>query len=1048
MKTRILVVLALFTCALLPQARVNGQTIYGSVTGQVTDEQGASISGAAVKASNLGTGQVRDAVTNEEGLYRISGLLVGTYSVRAEKSGFAPATVQRVEVTVSTPATVDVKLGPGSVTAEVTVSGAQGVLLETTQSQVAKTVDAVKIQELPGRNSLNGLALLNPGVLPNNNGRPGSGFAVNGNRTRSNNFTIDGANNNDQSLSIPRQNLPPEALQEFQIMTNTFSAEYGRNAGSYINQITRSGTNEFHGSLFYAWNGNGYDALSTGQERTFNGLIASGVPKDKALRLARSVEVNHIYGGTVGGPIKKDHTFFFFDYDASNFRTTVSSATRVAISPTGVANLRANAAQFAPGALDFLLGTFPVANDPTSRGTVTVRNAAGAAVTTVPLQQFNRGLSQGLPFSTNFHRSLMKINTRINDNDQLSFRYLINNSENPGAPASIPGQEIGTFVFDQSFTINDVYTISSKLINEARATYSRRTISFPENLPTAFSVAGVVNAFTIGNANFPQFRRDNVYELTDNISYTTGNHNFKFGYNVLRYNLFSFFAPNLRGTISYPSIGEFLFDRNASFSQFAGTGAVPAVTWEHSWFGQDDWRVNPDLTLNLGVRYEYVTAPFGFFSNAKPDINNIGPRLGFAYNPKGRFDGRFVLRAAFAISYDQVFQNVLLNNSRNFPRGVQVVTAGVTGARPYFGLPPAPGPEEFVRRGGNPNLLPVRFFAPNERVKQPESRQWTLGIQYQLADDLVFKADYIGTQGKNLVREVEANLGFTAPLGNGLRQDPTKGSILVGQGIANSIYHSGQFTLEKRLSKLNLFGTDFGGLTYNLNYTYSSFISESDDILGGQANRTLPADPRNPGLDRARSAFDQPHRLVASYVYQAPDLFRGNPVLSRIFSGWSLSGVTVSASGTPFSVLSATNALGVLPGQIGTVERSQRVGLNPNGAPGTFTAANSLGVPADPNARFIVYPENAGILGSLGANTQRTGTTNVTDLGLSKRIRTFGETQSLQLRVEVFNVFNHRNFTVIPDNTLTSGSNPVTFLNLGQTSVAGRTFLFGAGYRF
>lgn len=760
------------------------------------------------------------------------------------------------------------------------------------------------------------------------------------------------------------------------------------------------------------------------------------------------MQIDHTYGGTLGGPLKKDHTFFFMSYDASNFRTTIGSAIRIALSPQAVDNLRANQAQFAPGTVDFLLNTFPVANDPTSRGSLTVRNPSNnAIVTTLALQQFNRGLSQGLPYGTNFKRFMPKINTKLNDKDQLSFRYLIDASEDPGAPASIPGTEIGQVVKNQSFTINDVYTLTPKLINEARATYSRREINFPENLPSSFSVAGT-STFSIGNSNLPQFRTDNVYELTDNVSYNTGNHAAKFGYNMLLYHLNSFFAPNIRGTIQYPSIGEFLFDRNASFSQYAGTGTVDARTYEHSWFAQDDWRINPDLTLNLGLRYEYVTAPFGFFSNAKPDINNFGPRAGLAWNPKGFMDGNFVLRAGFAISYDQVFQNILLNNSRNFPRGVQIVTSNVSGQRPYLGLPPAPGPEEFVRRGGNPNLLPVRLFAPDQRVRQPESRQWTLGIQYALGGNMVFKADYIGTQGKNLVREVESNVGFFPPIGNGQRQDPTRGSVLVAQGQADSIFHSGQFTIERRTSNLNFWGKNFGAVLFNVNYTYSAFISTSDDILGGQNNRTLPADPRNPALDRARSGFDQPHRLVASYVFSTPEVFTENPFLNRIFSGWQISGTTVSASGTPYTILNGANALGILPGQISTVELSQRPGFNPNGAPRTISPTNAQCVPTDPSARYYAYPANSGCPVGIGANTERTGTTNSTDLALGKTIRTFNESNRLQFRAEFYNVFNHRNFTVIPARVVSSGTNLGTFLDLGQTNVAGRTLSFGVRYFF
>jgi hypothetical protein len=237
-----------------------------------------------------------------------------------------------------------------------------------------------------------------------------------------------------------------------------------------------------------------------------------------------------------------------------------------------------------------------------------------------------------------------------------------------------------------------------------------------------------------------------------------------------------------------------------------------------------------------------------------------------------------------------------------------------------------------------------------------------------------------------------------------------------------------------------------------VNYTYSSFISDADDVLGGQTNRTLPADPRNPKLDRARSGFDQPHRFVGSYTYGIPKLDVGSglfkPFVDRAVNGWELAGVTTFASGTPYSILSANNALGVLPGQISTVELSQRVTLNQNGVFPQFSTFKADGTLVNPNARFIAFPANSGVLGSLGANTQRTGGTNNTNLAVVKNIKTYRENQSLQIRWEVTNVFNHRNFTVIPTNTVGASTIAFQFLNLGQTNVTGRSMLFTARYFF
>lgn len=1077
-KLELLLGLVMAICFLVGTS-VMAQTINGTISGTVTDPQEAVVPGATVTVTNNETGATRTAETSDDGAFRFPGLAVGIYTVKVEKGGFSVLTNNSVDVSVAGDTNLQLKLETGSVAATVDVTST-GELLETTQSQVSKTANQQQILELPGRNSLNGLALLNPGVLPNQNGRPGSGFAVNGNRTRSNNFTIDGANNNDQSLSIPRQNLPPEALQQFQIITNTFAAEYGRNAGSYVNQITRSGTNQFSGTLFYLWAGNSLNALSTDEERSFRANVAA-LGEYRALRNARSVNVNNTYGFTFGGPVVKNHTFFFVSYDANDGRQTISSVTRVAFTELARQRLQLAGRNVDAQALNFLLTRFPAANDPTAQGSVTLTGTAAVACpppppgennlnycNVIPLALFNRGATGGIPFRTDFDRGLIKINTRINKNDQLSFRYLVDAAINPGTPTSLPGQEIGQSLRNHSFTVNDAYVLSPKLLNEARFTYSRRKQDNNENLGIALGVTGLGGALTLGNANFPQYRTDNVYEFTDNISYTPSNHAFKFGYNLLVYKLASFFAPNFRGAVAYGSLQNFLQDTNASYQRYAGDGLTDATTYEHGWFAQDDWRVNSDLTLNLGLRYEYVTAPFGYFSNAKPDINNFGPRVGFAWNPKNILDGKAVLRGGFAVAYDQVFQNILLNNARNYPRGVNISQTLVSGQRLFLNVPAAPTPSEFT---GNPLLLNVRLFSPNERIKQPMSKQWTLGLQYQIFNDYVFKAEYIGTKGDNLIREIETNYGFCG-VSNPLskfgtrcdalpeilareRLDPTRGSILVGQGVAESIYHAGQFTLEKRFSRVGLGGFNFGNLLFNANYTYSSFMSESDDILGGQANRTLPADPRDPKLDRARSAFDQPHRFVLNFVLRTPEFFKDNDVLNRVLGGWQVSAIATYASGTPYSVINANNALGITPGQISTVELSQRVSVNSAGqyplvsVPCTLvTNPNCVNGQSNPNAYFIVNDAGSGILGNLGANTQRTGKTRNWDAALVKDIRTFGETQKFQIRVEVSNLFNERSFTVIPANTIGNTVNTTTFLDLGRTNVSGRAFSFGARYFF
>jgi hypothetical protein len=933
-------------------------------------------------------------------------------------------------------------------------------LIEATRAQISRGVETKRILELPGQNTLNGLALLMPGAAPNNNGRPGSGFVVNGARSRSNNFMLDGANNNDQSLSTPRQTLAPEYLGEFRIITNNFSAEFGRNSGSVVMLNTRAGTNEFHGIARWSWLGNGLNSLRTSEQRTFNSQKAAGKDDYLALRASRGVVVNNQFLVSGGGPVVKNKFFIFGGYDLDRYRSTVVPIA-ITISPAGFDALTANANQFASGTVDFLKKTYPVANDTTSRGTLNIALPAGGTMA-IPLQQYNRGAGAALSYGRDIHRGLFRADWAMSEKDQVQMRYVISDNTDPGSPAPFPVNQVGSENVNHNATVSHIRVWNPQLIMDTRLTYGRRAFTIVENMPAQFSITGS-SLPTIGNANYPQFRTDNLYELTNNWSKIGTRHTIRFGFNYLQYRLGSFFAPSSKGAISYPSMLDFLLDRNGNFSQYAGNGFTFAKTHEWQSFIGDDWRVSSALTLNLGIRYERTSAPEGFFSNAKPDKNNWAPRFGFAWSPKssggmmGKIsgNGKFVIRGGYAISYDQVFQNILLNNARNYPRGVSITLANQTGQRLFdpAARPAISGPQQYT---GNPNLLPVRLFSPNKNISQPYSQQFSLGIERQFFGSYVFRLFYVGSRGLKLVREVESNLGFykaavdanpsllqpvvtaygmkPTKLGtaDAFIVDPTRGSILIGDGYAQSSYHSMQLTLEKRFTR---------NFQMEGNYTWSSFINDSDDILGGQANRTLPSVPFNLRLDRGRSGYDQPQRLVVNYVYTLPEFFASKGVMGRLVDGWQLSGITTYSTGTPFSVLNAFNPLGILPGQISTIHLSQRAGYNPSGTPGTGSASGVT------NPMWVAYGSNTGLIGA-GANMLRTGGTADYDAAIGKSIRTFGESQSLQIRWEVFNVFNHRNFTTNPASTVSSSTNNTTFLNLGQTSVGGRSMLFGVRYNW
>ncbi|MDX2150881.1 MAG: carboxypeptidase regulatory-like domain-containing protein [Bryobacteraceae bacterium] len=1046
---------ALFTILILVGMPAAAQTVYGSLAGTVYDASNAVISAATVTIRGVDTGFTREVKADTVGFWRAPSLLPGRYMIEVSMAGFEKVIRGPITVEPTVERAVDVTLKPGSTTEVVTITE-ETPLIEATRAQISRGVETRQILELPGFNTQAGLALLQPGAAPNQNGRPGSGFVVNGARSRSNNFMLDGANNNDQSLSIPTQSVPAEALGEFRIVTNNFSAEFGRNSGSVVQQTTKGGTNEFHGIARWSWSGNGYNALRTGEQRTFNAQRAAGLSDYSALRKSRAVNVQNDMVLSGGGPIVKDKHFYFLSYDRNWYRTSAVPIT-TALSQESIALLEQNQSAFASGVVQYIKSTYPIANDPTARGTQRVTLPDGRALT-LNIQQYNRATAEGgaLSYGTNNHRGLARTDHRFGEKDTVSARVLIDRYDDPGSPAAIPINQIGQATRNYSVTGNHVRVFTPSLVSEARFSYINRSLTFPENLPAQFQAPGLP---TLGNQNYPQFRKQKAYEWTSNWSWTRGRHTMRFGGNYMLIDMNSFFAPSLRGVIAYPSFSDLLFDRNATFSQYAGTGEVPARTHEFQGFFGDDWRVTSELTLNLGIRYEYTSVPFGFFSDAKPDVNNWAPRVGFAWSPKARNllfgDGQFVMRGGYAISYDQVFQNILLNNSRNYPRGVSISEANLTGRKLWIpeNRPAAVAPEEYVRRGGNPLTLPYRLYSPNERIQQPYSQQLSLGIERQFAQNYVFKVFYVGTRGINLVREVERNLGFFqraidknptlyAPVIAGmkpttvsglaaLRVDPTRGSILIGDGLAMSNYHSLQTTVEKRFTN---------GLQFQVNYTWSTFISESDDILGGQANRTLPAVPFNLKLDKGRSGYDQPHRLVANYIYQFPNWFSSRKAMNRLMGGWQIAGVTTLSQGTPYTIFNNFNPLGILPGQVGTVAFSQRASFNPSGAEKTATPAA--------NARFIADAADSGVIGNLGANTERVGNTYSFDASLSKEIKLYGERHRMQLRWDVLNVFNRRNFSTIPSNFIDSNTNLTTFMNLGYTDVAGRTMTLNLRYIF
>ncbi len=1056
----------------IPDARAGRPT--GSINGKVLDSAGSIVPRAKVTIKNLEDGSIQQTITDESGVYGIENLPMGRYCVTAEFADGNTVALSEVRLDNKDNGSTTAASSTGAqIQATVTIQATQAPLVSTDKSQLNRTMNTFGILELPGRHTLDGLALLYPGIVPNQlavpnfvgSGQPnsfsavgappfgepimvpGADFSVNGTRPNWNYFTLDGGFNMDAVTARPLQSLPPEAMQTFEMTTSNLPAEMGRLGGSFADQVARTGSNGFHGTLLYTWDGNTFNSFSSGQRRTFDSLINSGFTADQAGRLAQPIISDQKTVVSGGFPIWKNRVFSFSSWDRDWFKSNGVPTPTLALSPAAISSLQCGANCPAPGSLNFLLNNFPTANLPTNRGQVDFTN--GGQTFALPLNEFTPALVAG---TSNYHRDywrfLQRLDFKISDRNSLNLRYLVDDLANPGQPTAIPNQVIGEQYRNHSGELNDVYIFSPKVVNEFRFNITRLRSSFAENLGLGVNIFGFSS---VGNPNFPQNRKETSYQWADNITLSAPHNTFVVGIDALRYDLSDRFGFNTRGTLTFASLADLLTDQNAVFTQFTGNQRIKNRNMEYGAYVKDDMKLSKSLAINVGLRYDYSQIPAGFNTGVLPSQHNFGPRFGFAWSPghggpMGLFD-KTAIRGGYSLIYNQeVYDQVLPLVSHNFPNGVFTVIGPVSGQGFFNNIPTGLTTDEFLAAGGNPNLLPSTIVSAgsDRRFITPYIQNYDLGIERELPGEMVFRAYFVGSRGVHLLRQTETNPGFTpaavtanpvffAPLGlqpvtdvNGnivaFRPDAAFGSITAIESSGNSIYNAGQFSVQKRFS----YGVQLG-----IQYTYSSFISDSDNFL------TLASNPFNLRADRARSDFDQPHRFVANYVFQVPPI-HNMPLARYLLSGWELSGITTVASGTPYSVFNADNALGILPGQNPNL-LFQRALFNPSGIPGSTT-----------NPIFAGIPANSGIISTLGRNTLRTGRTINTDLALVKSTKTFSENQSIQFRLEVFNVFNHASFNQIPYNLVSSSTSIDTlrFLNLDQEDVARRAAMLTVRYFF
>jgi hypothetical protein len=1043
---------------------VAGQATTGSVRGHVHDQQNAIAPGATVSVRNIDTNAIRTAVTDAGGEYLVTNLPVGRYEVTVELSGFTKHVRSGITLAVNQDAVVDVTLQAGGVAETVQVS-ADASVLNTTTSEVGVRFDTKRVAELPVINSRDifSLALSAPGVSQMASGQAsfaaGTNFAVNGMRSRSNNFMIDGQDSNDPSVTGRQQPMNnTDIIQEIRLITNQFAAEYGRAAGSVTNVLTKSGTNDFHGSGFIFHQNNDINARTN-------------LDKNRGLSKAPFF-LETQYGGTIGGPVTRDRAFFFGSYQRWTQRFTGSGFTLDG-APTDAGRAVLQSAAGSLPQVQALLANLPAADTASGKSASFTRDGVSY---TVPLGSLTGAYDGYL----NNHQPTARGDVMISKQHTLSARYLgnIQQSIATGQQATPAGQAL---LNDQNQHATNIWlssVLSPRMTNEARVAHQHlgnnstpsdaKSLSIPSLEITELGLTGfnsAQNRTALGLAvNQPQYRYNDTYQFQDTLTFMPGNHALKAGVDVRRIKVKSFFFPTVRGLLRYATLQTFVNDvaEAANINKpLPGGQEVNYYQWTDLFtFAQDEWRVLPSLTVSFGVRYELpgntlsslvdldhdiVSASggdprFAFTPVPKRDENNVEPRVGFNWNPQTTGGGvlhwitggdKFVVRGGYARTHDYAFLNLALNVASSFPFVAAINNSNLANAfavLPTFAYTPTT----------DPNFLTRTIVADDFRA--PEANQFSLEIQRELSRDLVMRAGYIGTQGRGLYQTLDGNprQPFCGnPCTTGPRIDPTRGVIRLRANAATSDYHSLQLSVEKRLS---------GGLSAAAHYTWSKFIDTASDTFNVSSGEVAVAqDSFDLRADRGLSSFDRPHRFAANVVWLLPVAREQVGPIGRLLGGWQVNGVVTLQSGSPFTVLNGSDPTGAIAGIDGLVGNSIRPNLNTDldithmtieelrAAGGASLFKTLCGMPSATCAGERV--------GNVGRNTLRTDGIGNLDLGLMKNTRIGGT--MLQVRIEMYNATNTRNFGV-PEGRVTSSN----FLNQWGTNGGARTIWGALRYVF
>ena len=964
---------AAVTAVLFAASAGHSQQTTGALVGAVRDSTGAVIPNAAVLATNTGTGVVYTGVSSASGEYRISNLPNGTYDVSTKVPGFEPTVVRSLEIDANNVLTRDFSLGTANQQTTVEVSSVASVAIDTTTSQIEQVFSKQETQDLPTANiglGVINLTLLAPGVTSTGGLGAGTGPAVSGQRPRDNNFEIDGVDNNSKSVTGPLLFVPNEAIQQFVILENVYSAQYGHSTGGQFNSIISSGTNSLHGGLFENFQNRNLNAVSNlqGINNKAQGFAGTNRPRYD----------NNRYGGQLGGPIIKDKLFAFTNYERQEIG---QSGTATYCSPTTAGFATLNTLTFASATNYgvFKLFAQPAPAQDTTKSacpasTINVSTGTPAVITPIPVGAvgFSVPLYQNETFSTS------SLDYNIAAHDSLRVRYVYNREDGTDTAATFTSFFGAQPTRLHLATINEVHTFTANLSNEFRIGFNRLfsqtpvpPIAFPGLSAFPNLVFGDLNNVNLGpDPNAPQATIQNLYQAVDSLTYVKGRHTMNFGVEGRKYIAPALFVQRVRGDYEYKALTTFLNDISPdSVGQRNATppGVSPTFYGDQSsiyaW-ANDDYRVTPTLTFNLGLRYEFTSVPAssklqslnsaasvpGLITFGQPTAQhkNFAPRIGVNYAPNENTS----IKAAFGINYDVIYDNI-----------------GTTTAPPQFQITEnvnlaaaAPG---FLAGGGLPanatfasvaaQKAATTAFVPNQHV--PYSEQWTLGIERVIHRDYTATIRYVGTRGVHLDVQEQINVqspvttanqlptafngGFVTP--NGIQ---TVAALLVPNSAGGAYYRVPAYTTggltSTITSDLPIGGSNYNGLQtqvqrrlskgllVNAAYTYSRTMDDSTaDFNTTALNPRRPQDSQNLRADYSVSDLDRRHRVTLVAIYDLPFFKGGNFILRNLLGNLEFAPIYT------FQSPQLTTPQSITDSNLNNDGAPDRVFINTNGVRGT-----------------------------------------------------------------------------------------------------------------